>query len=470
VSSNSKAIAKLKKQSSRWPWEYGLNGFKSWLLQRLPSRFVLWWFKKILIDSEYLLKRESVKFFRYGNVAYGANRDKKCERMLVIAFGLIDREFDAGYVSLIRNAVRSTLKNSKIRFEYSEKILTSTRRLEIMTLDAGGWYVLSRGLFSLGYFRAALVAREKSLDQSISEAVVRDSSSTSLSRGLQAYLERMNLVELKVILRDRGGQISEKHLSQFKTFLSVFEHGYECALNVEGSRCTQNETIFKQLIKDKSVAIVGPGSPHSNYGAEIEGFETVIRIKYIGNEVVDEKNYHGSRTDISFIGAINAVKIQENLLQGTLANVRLIVSSHTAVDFIGSIPIYVIEDDDVIYRTPTTSGIRTLKEVIKYLPSKVKVFGFDFYSTLTPYSKEMTMFYEKSSWRFGHPNDFVADGVYFKFARARDFSEHDPVSNFCFAQNLYKAGLFDIEPYGKSILELTPYQYVERLEEMLGDW
>ena len=52
----------------------------------------------------------------------------------------------------------------------------------------------------------------------------------------------------------------------------------------------------------------------------------------------------------------------------------------------------------------------------------------------------------------------------------KSFSAHDPVSNFCFAQNLYKAGLFDIEPYGKSILELTPYQYVERLEEMLGDW
>jgi hypothetical protein len=47
---------------------------------------------------------------------------------------------------------------------------------------------------------------------------------------------------------------------------------------------------------------------------------------------------------------------------------------------------------------------------------------------------------------------------------------HDPVSNFCFAQNLYKAGLFEIEPFGASILALTPYQYVERLEEMLGDW
>ena len=468
---DSKAIAKLKKQSSKWPWEYGLNGFKSWVLQRLPARFILWMLKKFLINSEYLLKRESVKFFRYSNVAYGANRDKKCERMLVIAFGLIDREFDADYVALIRNAVRTTLKNSKIRFEYSEKILTSTRRLEIMTLDAGGWYQLSRGLFSLGYFRAAWVAREKSLDLSISEAVFSDSSSTSLSRGLQAYFERMKLVEAKVLMTEREDQFSEKQLSQFRNFVGLFERGHMRAHNVEGLRYRKYLTIYEQFIKDKSVAIVGPGSPHDNYGAEIEGFDTVIRIKFIGNEVLDNRNYHGSKTDISFIGAINAVKLQENSLRGIFANIRLILSSHTAVDSIASVPVYVIEDDDVVvYRTTTTSGIRTLKEVVKYSPSNVKVFGFDFYSTSTPYSKEMTKFYEKSSWRFGHPNDFVADGVYFKFARARDFSEHDPVSNFCFAQNLYKAGLFDIEPYGKSILELTPYQYVERLEEMLGDW
>ena len=57
-----------------------------------------------------------------------------------------------------------------------------------------------------------------------------------------------------------------------------------------------------------------------------------------------------------------------------------------------------------------------------------------------------------------------------KFEIGQSFSAHDPVSNFCFAQNLYEAGMFEIEPYGASILALTPYQYVERLEEMLGDW
>ena len=65
---------------------------------------------------------------------------------------------------------------------------------------------------------------------------------------------------------------------------------------------------------------------------------------------------------------------------------------------------------------------------------------------------------------------FGTKADYPKVEITSSFGAHDPVSNFCFAQNLYKAGLFDIEPYGKSILELTPYQYVERLEEMLGDW
>jgi hypothetical protein len=61
-------------------------------------------------------------------------------------------------------------------------------------------------------------------------------------------------------------------------------------------------------------------------------------------------------------------------------------------------------------------------------------------------------------------------GVVSRHEITTSFSTHDPVSNFCFEQNLYEAGLFEIEPYGASILALTPYQYVERLEEMLGDW
>ena len=414
------------------------------------------------------MKGESTKFFKYSNVAYGARQIRRCDRLLKIALNLTCRDNDSDYVALIRNAVQSTSKDIKKRSDFSENLLADTRRLEISMFDASGWYRLSRGLFSLGYFRAAWVARENSLDLSISEGFFVNASSTAQLRRLEAYFERMEFTEMDKL--QSGNSNLCKHLTHFDSFHALIERRQINLSDVGDSRRSKSVDLFRELITAKTVAIVGPGSPQNDYGVEIDSFETVIRIKFIGNELLDACFYHGARTDISFISAISALKLQEKSLERDFKNLRLILSNQTSVDSIGSVPIYEIEDDNVIYRTPTTAGIRTLKEVLKYRPSKLKIYGFDFYSTLTPYSKEMTKFYEESSWRFGHPNDFVTSGVYSKFARARDFSVHDPVSNFCFAQNLYKAGLFDIEPYGKSILELTPYQYVERLEEMLGDW
>ena len=289
-------------------------------------------------------------------------------------------------------------------------------------------------------------------------------------RGIQGQLERRNYIEVGKILWQNQHSLSEKLIAHIDATL--------CLVDLENTRehCVSNSVnefsrdLFRSLVSKKSVALVGPGSPQGFYGTEIDGFDTVIRIKFIGRRMLDVDKRHGVRTDISFIGAIGALKLQEFELQADLESFKLILTNLTDIESIGLVPIYGFEDDAVIYRTPTTAGVRTLKEILKFSPSYLKVFGFDFYTTLTPYSKEVTVFYENSAWQFGHPNDFIRNGDYLKFKRAEDFSEHDPVSNFCFAQNLYKAGLFDIEPYGKSILELTPYQYVERLEEMLGDW
>ena len=123
-----------------------------------------------------------------------------------------------------------------------------------------------------------------------------------------------------------------------------------------------------------------------------------------------------------------------------------------------------------MYRTTVTSGLRLLISIIRRDPSSLKIFGYDFYSDREPYNFGMKSFYEQDAWKMGNGYLYGTKTDYPKTNITFSFGAHDPVSNFCFAQNLYKAGLFDIEPYGKSILELTPYQYVERLEEMLGDW
>lgn len=468
--SDTKAIKKLKKNSQKWSEESGFAGFKSRILQSLPSFFILWLLRNVLVKSDYRLKRESIKFFQFSNRAYGKKSHQKCDRLLVVALLLIDSSISVQYLSLLRRSVRYTLADPLCRRECSESILLATRQLDANHLDATGWYQLSRGLFSLGYFRAAWVARENSLNLSILESESDGASSNALNRGIQAYFERANLDSAKELLVRAGQSIPPKTVTQIQENLAIMGTNFQQPI-VEQS-LTQNlgKSLFRNLVCGRTVAIVGPGEVHGDYGDEIDEFDTVVRMKFIGDEMLDKENRHGSKRDISYIGSLESIGLLVAEKQDLLGNLKLILSTRASVLDIGHVPVYSFQNEGMCYRSSSTSGLRTLLEVIRNAPAKVKVFGFDFYATSTPYSEEMTNFYEKFSWKFGHPNDFVADGAYFRFARAHDFSNHDSVSNFCLAQNLYKAGLFDIEPYGKSILELTPYQYVERLEEMLGDW
>ena len=470
MTTNSRAIAKLKKRYSKWPPEAGLSGFKARFLQKLPAFFILFLLRNVLVKSDYKLKRESKTFFHYSIYAYAANKGRSCDRLLVVAFGLIDRHFDSGFVALIRNAVRLTLIDSSNRSELSENILKITKQLEISTMDATGWYQLSRGLFCLGYFRAAWVTRENSLDLSISEAQLPGASSTTLQRGIEAQLERRHLDLVRETLSE-SNVLSTKKLVSFRESLGWFE-GIVAANKIHGtSEYGDSEKLFYELVKGKRVALVGPGSAHSEHGVEIDSAEIVARIKYPGADFLLEEKLFGIRCDISQypgleplreLAAISSYEYFDDL--------RLIVAGGSASLPVRNTPVFCEDQELPMYRTTVTSGLRLLISLIRRSPSSLRIYGFDFYSNREFYNSVMKSFYKHDGWKVGDGALFGTRNEYPKCEVACSFGAHDPVSNFCFAQNLYKAGLFDIEPYGKSILELTPYQYVERLEEMLGDW
>ena len=470
MSSNTKAIAKLKKKYSKWPWETGLTGFKNWLLQKLPAFFILFFLRNILVESDYKLKRESTKFFKYSNTAYGANKRRSCDRLLVIAFALIDRHFDVSYVVLMRNAVQSTLNKSRRRSELSENILEATKRLEISTLDATGWYQLSRGLFSVGYFRAAWVARENSLDLSISEGTTLGSSVTAVSRAIEAHLERLELNSVRKVLSENI-VLGPKKLDSYRESLGLLEPNFASNSGGAIGKDGVAEKFFYVLVNGKRVVLVGPGHPRGEYGDEIDSADTVARVKFVGTENLPAQKFHGSRCNIAYQPALDVLAKYVNLGVNIdyYEKIDLFVSGNELSKF-GTKPVLNIETSIPMYRTTAVSGIILLFHLIRAAPRKLTVYGFDFRAARKQYSNEARDFYKINSPLIGGPYPGFDSEDLSEYIIAYDFCEHDFVSNFCFAQNLYKAGLFDIEPYGKSILELTPYQYVERLEEMLGDW
>ena len=470
MSSNSKEIAKLKKKYSKWPQETGISGFKNWLLQNMPIVVVLWLLRKLLVKSDYMLKRESIKFFQLSNRAYGAKKLLRCDRLLCIALELLGSNLPNSYKVLLRNAVVLTLDDQRKRADFSTSVLIATKELEPSLLDATCWYQLSRGLFGIGYFRAAWCARENSLDISIDEGLERNSSPTAVVRAVEADLERLNLESVRKLLESTD-KIPRQSFDSLRAHLNLFERSSVKNPIVEPSVASVPEQLFHELVYNKNIALVGPGHPHSEYGSEIDSAETVTRVKFVGEENLPPSRFHGARCNIAYQAVLNILNeyVEAGLNLDFYQNIDIFVSNSELPHFSGK-PVLTIKDPISIYRTTAISGVVMLYQLINTRPKAIKIYGFDFRAHRKQYSDSARDFYHVNGSILGNPYPGFDSENLPAWIVAMDFSEHDFVSNFCFAQNLYKAGLFDIEPYGKSILELTPYQYVERLEEMLGDW
>ncbi|MEI8023559.1 MAG: hypothetical protein WCH63_05140 [Actinomycetota bacterium] len=470
MSLNSKKIAKLKKKYTKWPPKNGLLINRSLVLNYLPASISIWILRHFLIGSEYKLKRESYKFFALSNSAYSVGKVRQCKRCIRIALSLLDSNFPNSYAFLLLQSIVSTHENSESRKSISRKIIAATKQLEITILDATSWYQLSRGLFCLGYFRAAWVARENSLDLSIAEVSKSSFSATVVTRAIEAQLERRNLDYVRELLV-QNTVLGVKTLRSFHESLRWFEGKPANDSEVHVTIKEYSGHLFRELVERKKVALVGPGNAHYEYGVEIDSADAVARIKYPGAEYLLDEKLFGKRCDISQYPSLEPLRELANLSSYEyFDDLRLIVAGGTDSRPVRNIPVFCEDQELPMYRTTATSGLRLLISILRQCPSSLKIFGYDFYSEREPYNVGMKSFYENNAWRMGIGFLFGTKEEYQRVDITSSFGAHDPVSNFCFAQNLYKAGLFEIEPYGKSILELTPYQYVERLEEMLGDW
>ncbi|MDP4902785.1 MAG: hypothetical protein NWQ97_05525, partial [Ilumatobacteraceae bacterium] len=110
-----------------------------------------------------------------------------------------------------------------------------------------------------------------------------------------------------------------------------------------------------------------------------------------------------------------------------------------------------------------------------YLPSKVKLFGFDFYTNRQRYNTNLLKLYQSRDFTKAnsrHTNSFNFE--HSQLGSTQISSEsigHDLKSDFLLVKNLYElSGLIDGTPEVLEILNLTADEYDERLEEMLGDW
>jgi hypothetical protein len=462
-------------QESLWhlPNQRGFARFRRFIFFYSPA-----WILIVLLRhsarSDYKLKRETIHLFQLANEAGGMQRQRRSVRSLRVAFALFGDEFPKTYSQLIIDTLKQTQRGPTRRSELSDEVLDATKALAMDTTDSTGWYQLSRGLFSIGFFRAAWFARENSVELSILKGEGEGVSANAVWRAIQANLERRNFLEAEALLSTSS--IKDSLIHETRNYLYLMQKKFLMPGIDSNSPYFNTEVLFNDLITGKTVALVGTGSPSGRFGDEIDSADTVVRVKYIGRKHIPLPEFHGLRCDISTYPRIDSLVslLDTGHVIEFLDDLKLMLGNVTAA--MGSLlskPVHQLSDVVSVFGTTSTSGIRAMFQILLSEPKSLKIYGYDFYSRREQYDASVFNLSVVDAIILGDNQSeafYTRGGGMSEREISKSFSAHDPVSNFCFAQNLYKAGLFDIEPYGKSILELTPYQYVERLEEMLGDW
>ena len=437
-----------------------------------PSALVVFVLRKSVLATKYQQQRESSVFFDRANVAYGLRKHLQLRQHTTTAFRLLGDDFAGAYRKFILVTVLETFETPSARQRLSGEVIEATRAIGIESSDATGWYQLSRGLCAFGFLRAAWYARENSLDLSIREGSEAGASENQIMRALQARLERRISLNF-----DRDSEklfkSDESKWIAYRDYFEMISGNWLTGSRLDHGNGSDERDDLASLVAAKNVALVAPGEIQGEYGQEIDKSDIVVRVKFVGKKYLPAQKFFGSRCEVSLYSTSKTFEKlhKSNELPAFFDDLKLILLSAPGPKILGSTPCMHLDVLPPIYRTTSTSGLRPLFALTRNRPKFLKLFGFDLYTSRNQYNSSMLQFYNSTvnqllddPFLFGKSSTMTAAMI------ANSFKGHDPISNFCFVQNLYQAGLFEIEPVGKSILELTPYQYVERLEKMLGDW
>lgn len=195
----------------------------------------------------------------------------------------------------------------------------------------------------------------------------------------------------------------------------------------------KGEESYKELIKSKRIAIVGPGDTNKKNGYEIDSFDLVIRLNLFKDYNNEEKKLFGSKTDIIYFNGENFQKIEKN---GTT---EFINDKYLSSRLNFSDRFYLKQNRSTRKLNLNLAGTNgflqdIIVDLLHYDFKKIKVFNFDFYLNKNLYFSNYSL-----------PDNMK--GTFFVSQ-----SKLDLFSNINFIRNLEKNKIIEVDDVLKEIL------------------
>ena len=218
----------------------------------------------------------------------------------------------------------------------------------------------------------------------------------------------------------------------------------------------RSDRRFHELIRNSSVAIVGPAESHGRHGAEIDAHDVVIRTKYTSETRLDHEQ-QGSRTDIAYFAdrafALLWPSIERTLdtAQLSMAVVRRSAATTFHVGPGGHPKVRVLPSEiGTLLEASQLAVQRILYDLVAGRPSRVDVYNVDLYTTPVPYVAGYHIDEAPLRMQSVEPN---LEGY-----------GHDLRADHRFASAARTSGF--MSPHGRfgDILDLDSDQYLQRVE------
>ena len=304
--------------------------------------------------------------------------------------------------------------------------------------------LLEYGLYSIG-----CIIRSQSAKLVLKEGLNKTSNKNILKRYLSAAFEEAKYDELQDSLEKL---IAIKRDNDEIFLLDLLLH--KIIKRKNNKKIIKDEYLdrnYLEIIKGKSVAIVGPSQNDLTNGKEIDTFDVIVRFNYKGENKSPKK--YGSRTDISYFNGANTRDLEKNIGKYLLQDLKALVFK---VPFKGDkfnckcVRRMLLPLEHCMLDNSPNALPNMLADLLLYQPQKIKVFSIDM-----QLSSKRDMSYGlmiASFWDTYYPR-----------------AGHDLYSQYKFIEYLYTNNFISVDSKLKEILDVGIVEYMKELQEVYLD-
>lgn len=210
-------------------------------------------------------------------------------------------------------------------------------------------------------------------------------------------------------------------------------------------QCTVKTNIdkkFRDYVKGKRLAIVGPVDTGLDNGSEIDVYDIVVRFNFSDQRLL-EPTVFGSRTDVSYYTNPAFKKVVEN--RGAKLKIDWIVPQKLdGLDislYSGNARSQYRASNAVFFKSYGNAFQRLLLDLLRFQPSEVKLFNMNF-------------------WLSPHDSYYNAARAEFD---AHTVVNHDVLSNYKFIESLNSRGIIKTDDVIREILSYGEVIYINRM-------